>query len=275
MQIAQIQPAALEHVSGVIGGAYTGSALGPLFAEAGIPDASQQGTKWRRILENLERKQMTDRSGHSVAKFIQAAMNPVRFVGRLQEFEGLRDELNQALAFEGMELSTDGRLRHISKVSTLTEAEKRADRLRHELTRRGVHADVLRFCRAELLEHNFFHAVLEATKSLADKIRLRAELTSDGGRLVDEALGFTEGTLPLLAFNSLRTPTEHSEHRGIMNLLKGVFGAFRNPTAHEPKINWNIDEQEALDLLSMASLLHRRLDAAVTVPMSGMHTSLS
>jgi hypothetical protein len=36
--------------------------------------------------------------------------------------------------------------------------------------------------------------------------------------------------------------------------------AFRNPTAHEPKIYWPINEQDALDLLSLISLLHRRLD---------------
>lgn len=46
-----------------------------------------------------------------------------------------------------------------------------------------------------------------------------------------------------------------------MNLLKGMFGTFRNVTA--PKIHWNITEQDAMDLLTLCSLLHRRLDAAV------------
>jgi len=61
-----------------------------------------------------------------------------------------------------------------------------------------------------------------------------------------------------------------SEHRGLMNIMKGVFSAFRNPTAHEPKVSWHVTEQDALDLLTLASLLHRRLDAAVrTAPRSG------
>jgi uncharacterized protein (TIGR02391 family) len=47
--------------------------------------------------------------------------------------------------------------------------------------------------------------------------------------------------------------------------LKGVFGTFRNVTAHAPKIHWTIEEQDALDLLTMVSYLHRRLDRAVKV----------
>jgi uncharacterized protein (TIGR02391 family) len=46
-----------------------------------------------------------------------------------------------------------------------------------------------------------------------------------------------------------------------MNLVKGLFGMFRNTTAHTPKIKWQIEEQDALDILSMTSLIHRRLDS--------------
>ena len=72
--------------------------------------------------------------------------------------------------------------------------------------------------------------------------------------------------MPFLAFNSLRTDSEQSEQKGLLNLLKGMFGTFRNPTAHAPKISWNMTEQDALDLLTMASFLHRRLDGAARTP---------
>jgi len=42
--------------------------------------------------------------------------------------------------------------------------------------RRGIAGDVLRFCRPELLEGNYFHAVFEATKSVAQKLRDRTGL---------------------------------------------------------------------------------------------------
>jgi hypothetical protein len=68
--------------------------------------------------------------------------------------------------------------------------------------------------------------------------------------------------MPKIAFNSLATETDLSEQKGLANLFVGMFGTFRNPTAHGPKISWPISEQDALDLLTLVSLLHRRLDAA-------------
>jgi uncharacterized protein Ymh len=62
----------------------------------------------------------------------------------------------------------------------LTEAQERANALKAKLRQRNVHPDVLVICRAELLQKNYFHAVFEATKSVADKIRTKPGLTSDG-----------------------------------------------------------------------------------------------
>jgi uncharacterized protein (TIGR02391 family) len=63
-----------------------------------------------------------------------------------------------------------------------------------------------------------------------------------------------------------RTETEQQEQAGLSNLMKGMFGAFRNVTVHAPKISWTITEQDALDLLTIASFLHRRMDDAVRTP---------
>lgn len=60
-----------------------------------------------------------------------------------------------------------------------------------------------------------------------------------------------------------QTESEQSEQKGFANLLKGIFGTFRNTTAHAPKVTWVIEEQDALDILSTVSLIHRRLDGAI------------
>jgi uncharacterized protein (TIGR02391 family) len=114
-----------------------------------------------------------------------------------------------------------------------------------------------------LLADNYFHAVFEATKSVADKLRLKTGLSADGAELADQALAIGKQGHPRLAFNSLQTESEQSEQRGLTNIIKGAFGAFRNTAAHAPKIYWPIAEQDALDILTMLSLIHRRLDAAV------------
>jgi len=46
-------------------------------------------------------------------------------------------------------------------------------------------------------------------------------------------------------------------------MMKGVFSTFRNPVAHAPKINWATSRADALDMLTLASMLHRRLDTAI------------
>jgi len=244
----------------------TGSEIGRLLDQLGIDDPMPQVTKRVRLFNALHQRQQADRCGNLVAAFIQEAMNPVRYTARANWFDEKRRELNEVLAFAGYELGKDGKLRPCRPAKTISEAEERAGRLRAALVQRGVHSDVLRFCRPELLEGNYFHAVLEATKSVAEKIRSKTGLTGDGAPLVDEAFGLGKSGMPLLAFNSLRTDSERMEHRGLMNLMKGVIGTFRNPTAHAPKISWNMSEQDALDLLTLVSFLHRRLDDAVRTP---------
>jgi len=259
----------LEQICGVLGatsGGLTGSEIGSLLAQLGIKDDFPTDTKRRRLFAALCNRQRADGCGNYVVAFIQKAMDPVRYVNDRDGFEQRRHGLNHVLAFSGYALGEDGKLRLQQAVKTLDEAEERADKMRIELRRRHVHSDVLKFCRAELIRSNYFHAVLEATKSVADKIRVRTGLQSDGSALVDQAFGIGSAGMPLLALNTLQTETERNEQTGMMNLMKGMFSSFRNPTAHAPKISWTITEQDAMDLLSLASLLHRRIDNAVRTP---------
>lgn len=114
------------------------------------------------------------------------------------------------------------------------------------------------------LGESYFHAVLESSKSVADKLRDRSGLQGDGASLVDAACGLSAG--PRVAFNALTTEWDRSEHIGIATLMKGMFGTFRNPTAHAPAIAWATSRTEALDMLTLASMLQRRLDAATVRP---------
>jgi uncharacterized protein (TIGR02391 family) len=146
-----------------------------------------------------------------------------------------------------------------ARAPTLPDAIRRANELRTDLAARGVHADVLAFCRSELVVDNYFHAVLEATKSVAAKLREKTGLLDDGAALIDRALC---GNPPMLAINPLADESQLSEQRGFANLVKGMFGMFRNSRAHALKLLWGMHKNDAEDLLALASLIHRRLDAA-------------
>jgi len=223
-------------------------------------------SKAKRLLKALGDHQVESGSGNYVVAFLHRAMDPVRYVGRHGVFASRRDELNIALALAGYTLGENGRLHKARVATTLSEAEQRANRLRAELTRRGVHADQLKYCAADFLRQDYFDAVFETSKSLAEKIRQRTGINADGAQLFDLALSPGSAGMPFLAFNSLQTKSEECEQSGLTQLLKGVFSTFRNPQAHDPKIRRSVTEQDALDLLTLASYLHRRIDAAARTP---------
>ena len=217
-------------------------------------------TKWKRLYKAFIASQEKHQCSNNILKFLQTAMQPVRYLSDKATYEIRRTELNKVLSFIGLELCENGKYRNIEAVQTLSEAEGRANSLKRKLEERNIHQDVLNFCKAELLVDNYFHAVSEATKSVADKIRQKTGLNYDGHQLIDATFSLKA---PLLRINPLISETDRSEHAGFANLLKGFFGMFRNTTAHEPKIKWNINEQDALDIMALASLMHRRLDEAI------------
>lgn len=241
---------------------FTGTQIGMLLSEAGLPDPLVRATKWKRLYQAFVEKQAIDRCANNICAFIEHSMSPVRHYDRPEWYSDTKGKLNQILAFTGIELGENGKLRAIEKVETISETKARVSRFKDALLIRNVHQDVLIFCRAELLADNYFHSVFEATKSVAEKLRSKTGLTSDGSALVDEAFSFKD-KIPHLALNTLQTESEQSEQKGFANLIKGLFGTFRNTTAHAPKITWEIKEQDALDIMSMVSLVHRRLDTAI------------
>jgi uncharacterized protein (TIGR02391 family) len=264
--VPKINDANLQAICDILGATdtgLTGSEIGRYLHECGCPDPIPQMTKRHRLYAALSTKQNEDRCANNVLAFVTHTMNPVRHVGNRDYFESERAKLNSVLSFSGLALGEDGNLRPVTAARTLSESEAMAGALRKALIERKVHADVLKFCRAELLVENYFHAVFEAAKSVAEKLRQKTGLGSDGSLLVDEALSLGKAGCPRLAFNSLTTESERNEQSGLANIIKGLFGAFRNTTAHAPKIHWNITEQDALDILTTISLVHRRLDSAV------------
>ena len=262
MPVNTFKESHLRRISEVLADSVTHRELSELFAQCGIEEKG--GTpKWERIIIALSARQQRDRSGNNIGAFIEAALDPARFTNAPKDHERLCTDISEILAFSGLRIGDRGKLSVITPATTLSEAEERASRLKENLIARRVHPDVLSFCRSELLQHNYFHAVLEATKSVAEKIRVRAVLGSDGAALVDQAFG---GSTPRLAINRLETETERSEQKGFVNLLKGTFGTFRNVTGHAPKLIWPIHEDDALDLLTLAGYLHRRVDGSYRTP---------
>ncbi|MDN7754731.1 TIGR02391 family protein [Burkholderia gladioli] len=245
----------------------TGTQIERLLQEINVADVSPGITKWKRLFNALAMAQNQHQVGNHLIMFINRAMNPVSYARDTGTFAWRRDELNVVLAFSGFYVREDGKVGHADKATTLDAARARAGRLKAALENRAVHAEVLNYCRVELLDENYFHAVFEATKGVAERIRTLSGLNGDGADLVNKAFA---GQQPVLVLGPLITESEKSEQKGFANLLIGLFGAVRNPLAHAPKTNWPMSEQDALDILTLVSLIHRKLDrtqkAAISSP---------
>lgn len=240
----------------------TGQEITFILGNAGIPDVDPRNTKWKRLYNAVASVQAEKGVGNHLLMVVTRALDPVRYTNEPGKWESRRQRVNAILVLAGFELGDDGKLRRVRQAQSVTEAVERASRLSVALMSRGVHSDVLQYCRAELLDHNYFHAVFEATKSIAAKVRTLSGLDGDGADLIQRAFALPKEGAPYLAINGLSTETDRGEQRGFVNLVVGLFGTVRNPLAHNPKVEWPMSEQDALDILTLASLVHRKLDSA-------------
>ena len=252
----------IESLAKALGKSASGSEITAALRQCAIQDNSEQSTKWRRLQDIFSEQQQRDQSANSILQFVRTLLQPARFVGKNQEFEFHRQSVNVVLSFQGVELQPDGTIRRRSAATTIPEAQQRANAMRARLDGRNIHHQVMKYCEAEFMQENYFHAVFEAIKGLAKRIQDESDIDADGAALVDRVFS---GNHPIIAFNTLQTETERSEHIGFATLLKGCFAAVRNPLAHQPKIFWN-GEDNAADYFTLISLLHRKLDDSFKTP---------
>lgn len=71
----------------------------------------------------------------------------------------------------GLQMTNEGKLLKIEAVTTISEVERRTKDLVSELQKRHIHQDVIKCCKEEYLQENYFHAIFEAAKSLSEKVR--------------------------------------------------------------------------------------------------------
>lgn len=238
----------------------TGTEIGGILIQCSIKDIDPQNTKWKRLYHAFVEWQNANQCSNHILTFIQSALSPVRYLGKEELFHFRRHEINKRLSFIGVELNERGKYQQVDKATTISEAEQRASRFKFKLETRNVHEIIFEYCKPELLNENYFHSVFEAVKSIADRIRKMTGLYADGAELIDTTFSTKN---PLIKINILQNDTDRSEHLGLMNLIKGLFGLIRNPTAHTPKIKFPIGEEEALELMNLISYIHKRLDKVI------------
>lgn len=217
--------------------------------------------KRTRLLTTVHNAQVRRGSGNTLVAFINAAMNPTRYVQDHNRFEALRSSLNAMLVLYGFRVNEQGKLARGAAASTLSEAAQLSGELLTELRRRGCHEALLLYASEELISQSLFHALSEASKSIPDRIRRHTHLAGDGAALYDQVFG-TGTVAPIVAIGNLTNDSQISEHRGFKNLLLGIHGHYRNPRAHQTRLGSTEQRQDFFDAFALFSYVHRRLDQA-------------
>jgi uncharacterized protein (TIGR02391 family) len=125
---------------------------------------------------------------------------------------------------------------------------------------RNFHPEVIKHSKSLFLEGNYFHAVFEACKAYNKTVKTRASTIKDGYELMMDVWGWEKGVLKITPCTS---ETDKNVQEGVKFLSAGLMRAIRNPTSHEPAIDWPIKKEDCLDILSFLSFLFRQLDKAV------------
>jgi len=250
----------LERISNILGetsSGFTGSEISRLLAICNIPDAWPNGTKRIRLFDSFANCCNQNKNSNCVYAFIQEALALSRWLDCPSGRETMAVNINEVLALKGVQINNKNEFIPVKTAETVSEAKCRASQLSKKLYNLHAHSFVLRCCREELLQDNYFHAVFEAAKSLTDRIAVETELNLDGTQLIERAFSLEH---PAVVMNKLETNSEKNQHRGLKEMLLGINYSVRNVTAHELKIKWAINEDKAINMLSIISSLHKELD---------------
>ena len=181
---------------------------------------------------------------HSLSRvyfFLEKALNPVAFTDEKNrsKYEFLLEGTNKALLLAGLEITKEGKLVEVVQAKTLDEVDRRVNSLQRQLYNRAIHSEVQKYCIKDYLQKDYYDAVFEAAKGLAERVRQITGLTTDGGTLFQTAFAKND---PYLFFNSMQTDSERSEFKGLKALMEAIFHLVRNPAEHTPKINRKVEE---------------------------------
>lgn len=242
----------------------TGSEIGLYLSQLKIKDVAPDATKWKRLYNALAVEGNSTNSVDKIFEFIQLALAPSRYLSN-QDFFGYRVRcINEQLAFVGIQYLLNGQFDYVKKAETISEAKQRVDSLKSKLENQNAHRLVFQYCKEELLANNYFHAVFESMKGLEKRIQELSGSDKSGRNLVE----YVFSKNPVLIINNFIKKSEQDEQEGFKNILCGLMGMFRNPEAHELKVEWPINEQDALEIFGMISYCHRRLDDVQKIRMA-------
>lgn len=262
----------IEQISRILGELTTGSKITKMFKKHSMIDHDTQvgypmySTKWKRLNASIVCECRNHSSAQPLFTVIEDIMNPAYFVtdDDPQTWYKNKSDINQILVLYGYELNDGGKIKKVVAANTFTEAKQRYESFRDRLDYFNIHTEVIKYCTPELLEHNYFHAIFEASKGIFDRLRYLTTSTKDGNSIINEAFNVKNPAI-LIENNMLQSQDDCSEYLGLKSLLNTICYIYRNPKAHSPKLYNETSEEDAIAAFILMSQAHKQLDRCTCI----------
>lgn len=260
----------IENICRILGDLTTGSKITNMLNVLGYFDHDYHlygkpvSSKWKRLYDVVTSESNKSQNIDPLFKIVEYIMQPINFVNEPDDWRSHLKAINSILIFHGYELNDSGKVVSTIIASTMSDAQKRLKSFEQKLKDYEIHPEVLRYCKVENMNENYFHAIFEASKGVSQRIRNISELDSDGNELIHEAFS-TKQPVILIKDNMLESKTDKSLYNGLKNLLETIVSLYRNPKAHTPKLYDPTSETDAITAYTLMSLAHRILDNCINV----------
>ncbi len=258
MVIPKFDEQALKNFAGVLANVLTHSKITEMLMMCNIPPA-EGSNKQDRLYYAFKSIQDKNGCANNVVDFIQKTISPRRYDDN-EKYEKDRTSINEKLLYEGYEINEKGQMQQCKKAQTISEAKERSQKIKTKIRGMKIHSEIIRYCDEEWLNEDYFHAMEEVAKSVFDRLRQITGIQQDGAALVANCFAIGQSGFPLLALNKLETLNEKSEQTGFMNFCTGFYGLYRNPKAHNARVNEDVKLEQFAEVLVVASIIHERLD---------------
>lgn len=260
----------IESISRILAEETTGSKIDVLFDNLGLVNFDETlnrgytSTKWVRLNESIIYECKKTNNPKPFFEVIEYITRPAEYIEYPSQWEKLLTSINSKLMFYGFEVNDSGNVVRTKIVTSFSDGQKRLTSFTKRLSDYDIHPQVLKYCTDELFSENYFHAILEASKGLLERIRELSGSSSDGSTLINEVL-INKNPILVINGNKIETLTEKSEYNGFKSLLNTIVYFYRNPKAHEPKLYNPTSESDAVTAFTLISMAHSILDNCIRV----------
>lgn len=248
----------IESISYTIGDILTGSKISTMFNQLNLIDNSNESTKWKRLNFVMCKSQETFNCGNKIVEIIEYVFFPTSsWFDSVSQYSDCMNKINKCISFYGLELNAEGKIYKTKHSTTMSEANERYDLLKSKLLERNIHPLIMKFCTKDIVVEDYFSIIIEASKSIYERIRQMTGIELDGNKLIFACF---DKDYPIVVCNSLKTETEQNIYNGLRSILISIGQIGRNPRSHTPKIYSYDNLENCLDILNIISFAHKMLD---------------